>query len=751
MTATFDPTLLLTRKGDKWFLGNGRGLIYAPSFPEYLDVLGFYDYADYFDIKIEPIFTIAILDEDLKPVRLESQASSLFWTPAYTKQRFTSDQGIEVIEWKAIAPNDALTSLLEINVDSGAYKSRKQRLLHLVPWVAYSSASVVDVKPISNAGIVIRRKNPTIVQAMGSKLDLSSFTVNLSQGSENKPRWELTPFDDKISGGGFKNEIKREVGTDPYGLLYIGLHYPLRLSPQGKATFSFSSSLALSEDDAVKKLQAERITEARETSVDLWGSFFASVPMFRCSDPFIEKYYWYRWYGLHLMTVDAKYGNHRYPCVYEGLRIFRRHISYSAQTHVLETRWMSHPTLAQGCILGLFQHQKPNGFLPGIVGLTDVKENTFYHANWGRVVTELINIHPDMGFLKRIYQPLSNYLNYFVSERDCDNDYLYDIIDEMESGQELNPRYLFADTEADKDQPLQEPLEGVDATVYIYELYNALSCFAKQLGEKDNEVKFNAGASKCKQAIRTIMWDPKDKMFYDVRPSDHERSKVKAATCFYPFMSDVTSLEHLPSIKEHLLNEKEFWMPYPVATLSMDNEFFSADAEWKGKRMMCPWNGRVWPMTNSHIAEALIYTAEETGDKSLLRISAEFVSKYIRMMFFNGDVNRPNCFEHYNPMTGAPCEYRGIDDYQHSWVVDLIIKYVCGIRPVNADKKHLIVDPLQFNLDSFSISRVRYQGHDVKVTWRAKKIDEVEQGLTVHVDGRKAASSSKLEKLTVSL
>jgi hypothetical protein len=216
-------------------------------------------------------------------------------------------------------------------------------------------------------------------------------------------------------------------------------------------------------------------------------------------------------------------------------------------------------------------------------------------------------------------------------------------------------------------------------------------------------------------------------------------------------MCDVASSEHLPSIREHLLNKNEFWTPFPVTTLSMDNEFFSTDAEWKGKRMMCPWNGRVWPMTNSHMAEALIYTAEKTGDKQLLDVAADFISKYIRMMFFDGDINRPNCFEHYNPMTGAPCEYRGIDDYQHSWVVDLIIKYVCGIRPVDANEKTLIIDPLPFNLESFSISNVRYQGRDVKVTWRAKKIDDAEQGLTVYVDGKKAASASRIEKLTVPL
>ncbi len=746
----FDALTSLSRKGDKWFLGNGTGLVYAPSFPEYLDVPGFYDYADYFDIKVEPIFTLTILDEDLKPVKLEYNASSLFWTPAYTKQRYASSQGIEVVEWKTATKNNALTSTLEITASKESAESRDQRFLHIIPWVAYSPNSILDVKPTGKKAMVLVRKNPTIMQAMGSKLDFSSFTVNLSQGSENKPRWELTPFADKIWGGRFKGEIKRQVGTDPYGLLYIGLQYPLKLSSDGKAIFSFSTSFSDSEEDAVRRLWTETKTDQPEASTSSWKDFFSLVPEFHCSDPFIEKYYWYRWFGLHLMTVE-QHGNHKYPCVYEGLRIFRRHISYSAQTHVLETRWMKDPTLAQGCMLGLFQYQKPNGFLPGIIGSADLRENMFYHANWGRATTELFKVHPHINFLEKVYEPLKRYLNYFDTERDCDHDYLYDIIDQLESGQELNPRYLFVDAQADKDKPFEEPLEGVDATVYIYELLNSLSYIARKLGKNDDEHKFKEEAEKCKKAVQTLMWDQDDKMFYDVRPSDHWYTKVKAVTCFYPFMCDIPLANQLSSIKEHLINKKEFWTPFPVATLSIDNEYFSADAEWKGKRMMCPWNGRVWPMTNSHIAEALVYTAESLADKSLRSTAADFISKCIKMMFFDGDVNRPNCFEHYNPITGEPCEYRGVDDYQHSWVVDLIIKYVCGIRPADPSEKLLVIDPLPFKLDSFSIQGVPYQGHSVAVTWNGRMADKSEPGLNVYVDGKNVASSKNLEKLSVNL
>ena len=68
------------------------------------------------------------------------------------------------------------------------------------------------------------------------------------------------------------------------------------------------------------------------------------------------------------------------------------------------------------------------------------------------------------------------------------------------------------------------------------------------------------------------------------------------------------------------------------------------------------------------------------------------------MMFFDGDPARPNCFEHYHPYSGLPSLYRGVDDYMHSWVNDLIIRYVCGVRP---EGDRIVVDPFPFGLRSF--------------------------------------------------
>ncbi len=117
-------------------------------------------------------------------------------------------------------------------------------------------------------------------------------------------------------------------------------------------------------------------------------------------------------------------------------------------------------------------------------------------------------------------------------------------------------------------------------------------------------------------------------------------------------------------------------------------------------------------MTNSHIAEVLSHAALRFNDAGLRKKAAEFIARSIRMMFFDGDPTRPNSFEHYNPATGSPSLYRGIDDYQHSWIVDLIIKYVCGIRPGPAG---LTIDPFPFGLEHVLVDDVIVSGNKYKV------------------------------------
>jgi hypothetical protein len=302
------------------------------------------------------------------------------------------------------------------------------------------------------------------------------------------------------------------------------------------------------------------------------------------------------------------------------------------------------------------------------------------------------------------------------------------------------------DDEADRWGALR--LKGVDATVYMYELKRALAKLAEMLGKAEEQAQWAAEAEAIGTAIREKMWDPEHEMFYDVDPRTMERTGCAAAVGFYPFMTDLCNREtHIGALRNHLRNPREFWLPCGPPSTSAADDLYSAQAEWKGKRMSCPWNGRMWPMTTSHLCVALARGSRELA-QGLRLPAAELIRRFIRTMFFDQDPERPNCFEHYNPVTGEPSAYRGIDDYQHSWVVDLMVRHVAGLQP--RDDELLVVDPLDFDLREFELRQIHYRGHVLDITYGPVSPDRAPM-LCVYVDGEEKACREGLGRLEVSL
>jgi glycogen debranching enzyme len=340
----------------------------------------------------------------------------------------------------------------------------------------------------------------------------------------------------------------------------------------------------------------------------------------------------------------------------------------------------------------------------------------FHHANWGRALLAVESHHPSEAFLRQAYEGLKRYAHYFDRERDAEKSGLYDIDNHYETGQEYMSRYTAVDPDADTEHWGKVfRLKGVDVTVYMYELKRALGWAAQRMGRVRESEQWHEGAERIKTAVRDLMWDDQAGMFFDVDPAKGTQTGVKAATCFYPYFTDIVDEYHLPGLKKHLFSPEEFWTPVPVATTSRDDPTFSAEPVWKGKRMNCPWNGRVWPMTNSHIMDALATCAIRFNDVTIERKAAELLSAFLRMMTNDGDPLRPNTFEHYNPLTGMPSRYRGIDDYMHSWVVDLILKYVMGIQ---ATPERVVIHPLRLGVSRADVTGVRIRGRKIDVELR---------------------------------
>lgn len=731
MTAPLDSLA----RSDKWYLSAGEGLIWAPPFPAWLESPGFWDEAHLFEYTLAPLFTVAFVDDDGREITLRPRAGERRWTPAALEIPYSTTAGLELLEARMVLPGFVLGSEWQV-VNVGAVPIR----LHAVAW---TTAPGTDVEPgevtFNEAEIEWSR---VLADRRGEKLPVQlqlaiargtdTWGAVRSERTADQPHFRLTPFWDRWDPlhAGLRSTAEVD-GISNEGLVYLGVHRALEIEPGATARLAVALRAVPDLVESATRVEPpapRKASSFHAASRASWEGFFEGLPTFRCSDPYFERTWAYRWYGLRLNGIAAGWGNYVAPTVAEGIGYFHQPITYSAQCHLRELRWAKDPEWARGVLRTFIAHQKSDGSFHGRMYANHFDGTDFYHADWGGALVALDAVHPSDAFLREALPALEGYADWIVRTRDADGSGMIDVTDQFETGQEYMSRYQAVDPDADRyGWENRIRLKGIDVTVYAYQLFRALADLAPR-GAIDG-TRWAALADKTAMAVHKRMWDGKAGMFSDVNPVTGKRTNVRAAVCFYPYFTDLVNAPHLSGFVQNLFDPRQFWKPFPVPSSSGQDPLYDPDAAWKGKRMNCPWNGRVWPMTNSHIAEAVARVA--TQHLPALRAHmVEFLTKSVRMMFWDGDASRPNSFEHYHPVSGRPCAWRGLDDYQHSWVNDLIVQYVVGLRP--AGEGHCVVDPMPFGLDGFEAKGLPMQGASVDVAREGEQ-------LVVHVNGREAA------------
>src|SRR5207249_1958527 len=127
-------------RDDKWYLGSGDGLIWAPPFPEWLAAPGFWDEAHLFQYAIRPLFTVTLLADGgaglpPPPLAPPSQCLRRRWTPA----ALTLEHALGRLRAREVrsAPGGSLASEWEVR-----NPTERAVTLHVVVWTAVDGASL---------------------------------------------------------------------------------------------------------------------------------------------------------------------------------------------------------------------------------------------------------------------------------------------------------------------------------------------------------------------------------------------------------------------------------------------------------------------------------------------------------------------------------------------------------------------------------------------------------------------------------
>lgn len=738
-------------RDDKWFVGTGGALLWAPPFPDRLDRPGYWDAAHWVQHPVAPLFTVALLDGREREVPLVVEAWQwrpdrlrVVWRPAgrgaappepwrtgwtatglrLVEHRYGLHDGRLVSSWTAQDASPAGLRLAALTAQPGpdcrdvsetSTGLRWKRTLRDGKGDGLQAALALDVAVVGEASAPVLH---------GAR----------SEGLRPHPEWELGPFAEREPGS---TGVRLE-GLDERGWIYLAVVQPLanateevrfvvEVQPRGLHPGGAGAGTAGpgGRGSRTPGLAGAGVPGAG-AATDAWTTVFEAFPRLRCSDPYLERAFDYRLYGLWLNRIEGGLGHIRHPAIAEGIEYFHVPISYSAQCHMREMRWCRDPAWARGSLLNFLDTQKDDGSFHGRVYPEHLERTDFYHADWGDALLAVERIHPDASFRARAYTGLKRYAEWMDRARDPEGSGLFTVVNHYETGQEYMSRYVVVDPDSDRNEWLPRlRLKGVDVTVYTYRLRRALATVAEALGLGSEARAHAARADAIGAALRERMWDDAGGIYTDVDASTGSRTGVRSAVGFYPLLTDLPDARQVERLLDTLTDPTAFWTEFPLPASALDDPWFDAEGLWKGKRHNCPWNGRVWPMTNSHVLEGLLGHWTR-GHARAGATAATLLQRFVRLLFHDGDLSRPDAFEHYNPHTGRACVFRGIDDYQHSWVLDPLIRGVGGLEPT-ADGVR--VHPLPLGLDHVSLENVVVRGHRLDVTVEGSDV-------RVQVDGR---------------
>lgn len=537
-----------------------------------------------------------------------------------------------------------------------------------------------------------------------------------------------------------------------------------------------------------------------ETNRDLWNRWFReSVPAFTCSDPFIERLYYYRWWSMLTKMIFARVGHFLHPAPREGTLGFNAVISYSgAGPSIDEVRWMRKPDWAFSTLREFFAPENLfEGHLTSAIFAHTIGNDTAnvdqlghpvpYHNYAVAALRDAMLLHPEAGeeCLREIWPCIKTHLESYSRLFDIDKDGLYETYPNSDpSGQEWGMRFVYFDpipelvrdawgygycpdeSTAEQDMALaakirasclydpdlawprdaaefrriyygtrDHRLASLDQTTYAHRDFLAAACFAEAMGEPELAWKYAAKAEQSRVELLKRMWNARDQFFYDVQPITMKQTGIKSPTGYYAFWARMAGPEHLGMFK-WLYDPGCFWTNFPVATLPLDFPRYR-EVQESGWTY---WNYWTWPRTTCHVVDAAALAAKEM-DRERIPQAAELFRRYTRMHFIEGDLERPCIAERYDPHTAEPkLEWL---DYNHSTWLDLVFKHLAGVDPSEDGVLHL--RPLEMGVESFSFEGIRIRGHEVNVTWTR------DQGYRVCIDGMEHGKREEIGPLDVEL
>lgn len=669
----------------EWQLGGGGDALWAPASPTRLEYPGFVDPGTFRGNEIGPVFCLSLLDRDGRPI--PTRAVERNWNPARLELKYRLPQML-VTERRCVLGIDAFVSRWTIN-----HAAATARRFWVVLWtrrphgIRGHAISEVEANP---QGISFQetRRNASGEETswgccLGASFDADSWSVDSTRCDGGTADWETSPYYDLMMPGGLPGHVQSL--DSPGGDIYLALAYPFELPAGERLEITFAASFAPESEQARNHLErCVSMINPVQISEDNWINWLEEVPAFSCSDPMWERAYWYRW--------------------------ARRRLGSGARTdHVSAPSTTLMANRAIGPLIEGAWRPSTDETGRALERLLREDVEPLRSTAVAHLLQTVLSLHPDREILKWVVKRLLR-----LAE-DC--------------------------PDTIRDECAKEPEAQVP--VAHHKLQCARAVFRQQLyrflewADPANAEAWSENANRSREALERRFWNEETEFFASTPGGDD-----LSATGFYPLLADFVRSDRRRVIVEHAFDPAEFWTRFPVPSLGRNDTDFNPDGRWRNERVDRPFHGRSWPEITSHVIDGLGREIE-LSPPSHRAMFADLVSRVARGMFVDGDMDRPACHEHYNPLTGRPALFLSVHQTDGGWLIDHILRYVAGIRPDH--RGTLLVDPLPFPLEWFAVEGAFVGNHEIDVHWDHRV------GLTLRIDDKTVGHAPVGQSLSISL
>ena len=476
--------------------------------------------------------------------------------------------------------------------------------------------------------------------------------------------------------------------------------------------------------DYFNRMEEETIVQA-VSNAESWEWMKGNIPLFECPQDNFEEIYYYRWWTLrkHIKKTPAGY-------VFTEFLVERSYadkynlIASAIGHHVNESRWLYDKTYTNQYI------------------------HAWYRGNEGKPMEKLHKFSS--------YTPHVLYEKYLV---DRNLEYLIELLPDLDKDfrkwelERRLPGGLF--WQEDVQDGMEESISGgrgvknIRPTInsYMFANASALSKIAKLAGDAILAGVYGAKADTLSQLIQENLWNTESNFFETLKPNG-EFARVREAIGYIPWM--VKLPDHSKDYEiawQQIMDPEGFLAPFGITTAERRHPEFRSHGCCN-----CEWDGAVWPFATSQTLSALAnllnnYEQDYVDASDFFR----HLELYVESQYYRG---KPYIGEYLDETTGywLKGDQERSRYYNHSTFNDLIITGLVGLRP--RQDETIEINPLipQDKWNWFCLDRVIYNNRILTIIWdRDGSRYNLGKGLTLLVNGRKAAHSESLTKIEYSL